>query len=111
MCFEVSEHEGAVMKSQKLLLCAFTVTATASCASTIPDSYTTDVRLKDGKAVRCEVNEAVSSQPTGTPPLTLRERNEAEVLATQPLRLLSGPWSPYPDPDTAPKLSCYEVAG
>jgi hypothetical protein len=41
----------------------------------------------------------------------LRERNEAEVLATQPLRLLSGPWSPYPDPDTAPKLSCYEVAG
>jgi hypothetical protein len=99
------------MKSLKAVLLALAVTAFASCASTVSSSYTTDVRLKDGKAVRCAVNEAVGPPPAGTPPLTLRERNEAEVLATQPLRLLSGPWSPYPDPDTAPALSCYEVPG
>ena len=102
------------MKSLKAVLLAFTVIASASCASTISSSYTTDVRLKDGKAVRCAVNEAAEaagSPAAGTPPLTLRERNEAEVLATQPLRLLSGPWSPYPDPDTAPTLSCHEVPG
>jgi hypothetical protein len=102
------------MKSLKAVLLALTVIASASCASTISSSYTTDVRLKDGKAVRCAVNEAAEaagSPSAGTPPLTLRERNEAEVLATQPLRLLSGPWSPYPDPDTAPTLSCYEVPG
>ena len=99
------------MKSVKAVLLALTVTVSASCASTISSSYTTDVRLKDGKAVRCAVNEAAGSPPAGTPPFTLRERNEAEVLATQPLRLLSGPWSPYPDPDTAPVLSCYEVSG
>lgn len=100
-----------MMKSLKAVLLALTVIASASCASTISSSYTTDVRLKDGKAVRCAVNEPASLPPTGTPALTLRERNEAEVLATQPLRLLSGPWSPYPDPDTAPTLSCYEVPG
>jgi hypothetical protein len=100
------------MKSLKAVLLALTVIASASCASAISSSYTTDVRLKDGKAVRCEVNEAAeTAPPAGTPPLTLRERNEAEVLATQPLRLLSGPFSPYPDPDTAPTLSCYEVPG
>jgi hypothetical protein len=105
------------MKSLKAVLLALTVIASASCASTISSSYTTDVRLKDGKAVRCAVNEATEaaeasgSPPAGTPPLTLRERNEAEVLATQPLRLLSGPFSPYPDPDTAPTLSCNEVPG
>jgi hypothetical protein len=102
------------MKSLKAVLLALTVIASASCASTISSSYTTDVRLKDGKAVRCAVNEAAEaagSPPAGTPPLTLREQTEAEVLATQPLRLLSGPFSPYPDPDTAPTLSCYEVPG
>lgn len=99
------------MKSLKAVLLALAVIASASCASTISSSYTTDVRLKDGKAVRCAVNEAAVSPPAGTPPLTLREKNEAEVLATQPLRLLSGPWSPYPDPDTAPQLSCYELPG
>jgi hypothetical protein len=102
------------MKSLTAVLLALTVIASASCASTISSSYTTDVRLKDGKAVRCAVNEAAEaagSPLAGTPPLTLRERNEAEVLAIQPLRLLSGPFSPYPDPDTAPTLSCYEVPG
>ena len=102
------------MKSLKAVLLALTVIASASCASTISSSYTTDVRLKDGKAVRCAVNnaaEAAGLPPAGTPPLTQRERNEAEVLATQPLRLLSGPFSPYPDPDTAPRLNCYEVPG
>jgi hypothetical protein len=100
------------MKSLTLPLLALTVIALASCTSTTTgSSYTTDVRLKDGKAVRCAVNEAAGSPFAGTPPLTLRERNEAEVLATQPLRLLSGPWSPYPDPDTAPTLNCYEVPG
>ena len=102
------------MKSLKAVLLALAVIASASCASTISSSYTTDVRLKDGKAVRCAVNEATEAAGfplAGTPPLTQRERNEAEVLATQPLRLLSGPFSPYPDPDTAPRLSCYEVPG
>lgn len=111
------------MKSLRLLMIvamAVATAATASCGSaTISSSYTTDVRLKDGKAVRCLVNEAdripsasvsASTRPSA-PALSVRERNEAEVLATQPLRLLSGPWSPYPTPDTAPKLDCYEVQG
>jgi hypothetical protein len=100
------------MKSLRLLMIVTTAVATVSCGSaTIGSSYTTDVRLKDGKAVRCQVNEADSVTPASAPALSVRERNEAEVLATQPLRLLSGPWSEYPAPDTAPKLNCYEVQG
>jgi hypothetical protein len=43
--------------------------------------------------------------------LTTRERNEAEVLALQPMRLEVGPRSPYPTPYTAPDVQCLALAG
>ncbi|HKT94891.1 MAG TPA: hypothetical protein VJS18_22220 [Paraburkholderia sp.] len=47
------------------------------------------------------------SQPAGeTAVLTRREQVEADVLATQRLRLVSGPESPYPSAYTAPSVAC-----
>lgn len=82
----------------------------AACAPAIVGPYyTMDVRLADGKPVRCAVNQAVS-QPSPPPaPLTTRERNEAEVLATQPLRMQTGPRSPYPTVYTAPDVQCFAL--
>ena len=57
-------------------------------------SYTMDVRLHDGKPVRCAVNQPLAPPNPPGPALTTRERNEAEVLALQPMRLEVGPRSP-----------------
>ena len=79
----------------------------AACAPTIVGPYyTMDVRLADGKPVRCAVNQPVHLPGPPGEPLTVRERNEAEVLATQPLRLQTGPRSPYPTVYTAPDVQC-----
>ena len=84
----------------------------AACAPTIVGPYyTMDVRLADGKPVRCAVNQPVRLPDRTPPPLSTRERNEAEVLATQPLRLQSGPRSPYPTVYTAPDVQCFELPG
>ncbi|WP_426397980.1 hypothetical protein ACS7SF_15890 [Ralstonia sp. 25C] len=74
-------------------------------------SYTMDVRLHDGKPVRCAVNQPLAPPNPPGPALTTRERNEAEVLALQPMRLEVGPRSPYPTPYTAPDVQCFALGG
>jgi hypothetical protein len=71
-----------------------------------PDSvYTTTVQLPDGKNLSCAVNQPL---PEGVPAavLSTTEQRQADVLATQPLRLLSGPTSGYPTSYTAPHVVC-----
>lgn len=72
-------------------------------------SYTMDVRLSSGKPVRCAVNQAITLPNPPPAPLTTRERNEAEVLALQPMRLEVGPRAPYPTPYTAPDVQCFAL--
>lgn len=80
---------------------------TAACVPTIAGPYyTMDIRLTDGKPVRCVVNQPVHLSGPPPEPLTMRERNEAEVLMTQPLRIQTGPRSPYPVIHTAPDMQC-----
>lgn len=82
----------------------------AACAPAIVGPYyTMDVRLADGKPVRCAVNQPVRLPDPPPAPLSTRERNEAEVLATQPLRLQSGPRAPYPTAYTAPDIQCFAL--
>ncbi len=86
------------------------VLSAAACAPTIDGPYyTMDVRLADGKPVRCAVNQPVRLPVPPPEPLTVRERNEAEVLATQPLRMQTGPRSPYPTVYTAPDVQCFAL--
>ena len=86
------------------------VIGTQSCGVRTPAySYTTEVRLRDGTLAKCAVNEKLDEGRAATV-LSVRAENEAEVLATQRLRLASGPWSPYPDPFTAPVVKCVGVA-
>jgi hypothetical protein len=68
-------------------------------------AYQTTVRLAGGNTSLCGVNEPL---PNGDAPATLtrREQTQADVLATQRLRLLSGPASDYPSPYTAPTVIC-----
>lgn len=74
-----------------------------------PDyAYSTTVQLSNGKTLRCAVNEPASVQGANMI-LSIREQTEADVLATQPLRLLSGPASDYPTPYTAPDVTCGAV--
>jgi hypothetical protein len=71
-----------------------------------PDyAYQTTIQLADGKTLKCSVNEPL---PNGDAPaaLTRREQRQADVLATQRLRVLSGPDSDYPSPYTAPTIIC-----
>ena len=78
----------------------------ASCVAAQHDyAYTTNVRLSDGRALQCAVNEVL---PVDAPAMVLstREQTEADVLATQRLRLLAGPHSDYPTPYTAPIVRC-----
>ncbi|KMW48193.1 hypothetical protein PQH03_05470 [Ralstonia insidiosa] len=83
----------------------------AACAPAIVGPYyTMDVRLADGKPVRCAVNQPVHLPAPPPAPLSTRERNEAEVLATQPLRLQSGPRAPYPTVYTAPDVQCFALS-
>ncbi|WP_275760787.1 hypothetical protein [Ralstonia pseudosolanacearum] len=88
---------------------AISVWSAVACTPVIVGpSYTMEVRLADGRPVRCAVNQPMAPvmAPGTSAPLTTRERNEAEVLATQPLRLQVGPRAPYPTPYTAPDIRC-----
>ncbi|MBV8271230.1 MAG: hypothetical protein JO067_03060 [Cupriavidus sp.] len=73
--------------------------------------YTVDVQIRDGRTVQCAVNEPPHYPAVPAPALTVEERVEAEVLATQRLRLLSGPRGPYPSGDTAPAITCFAIPG
>ncbi len=68
-------------------------------------AYSMAVRLPDGKALSCAVNEPLS-EGISRAALSTTEQRQADVLATQPLRLLSGPSSDYPTPYTAPHVVC-----
>ncbi|WP_136624675.1 hypothetical protein [Paraburkholderia sp. UYCP14C] len=87
--------------------CAVALWSTCSLAA-LPDSaYETRVQLSSGKNLLCSVNQP---QPAGEKAvLTRREQVEADVLATQRLRLVSGPFSPYPSAYTAPSVACVSV--
>lgn len=96
---------------QWLVACALAVAALSACAPISPDyAYSTTVRLPDGKIVNCDVNESPPRTGLANNGLTLTEERQAEVLATQPLRLLSGPYSEYPTPYTAPIVHCRPAA-
>lgn len=97
------------MMNRTLMLALVAVAAlwtTGSEAAQPAYSYATTVRLADGKTLNCAVNESVDVAHLSSEPLTRREQTEADVLATQRLRLLSGPTSEYPSPYTAPNVSC-----
>jgi hypothetical protein len=95
------------MKLEQLgyaLGCAAALWSTCSPAAPGDSAYETPVQLSSGKKLLCSVNKA---QPAGeTAVLTRREQVEAGVLATQRLRLVSGPFSPYPSAYTAPSVAC-----
>jgi hypothetical protein len=82
----------------------------ATCAACTPLSsdytYSTTVRLPDGKSVDCDVNTSPASTAAEPNGLSVTEERQAEVLATQRLRVLSGPYSEYPTPYTAPTVRC-----
>jgi hypothetical protein len=77
--------------------------------------YTTTVHLRDGKQAVCAVNEPLSSvggvaqgsvQTSNARTLSKRERNEAEVDVTAPLRRLPVNQNHYPTLATAPSVHC-----
>jgi hypothetical protein len=101
--------QGVLMKSQKLMLASIALAAlwtTGSEAAQPAYVYTTTVQLAEGKTLSCAVNEPADALHVSRQPLTRREQAEAGVLATQRLRLLSGPTSDYPTPYTAPNVIC-----
>ncbi|KFX64499.1 MULTISPECIES: hypothetical protein [Paraburkholderia] len=92
-----------------IVLVAVTVFGTA-CTAPQPDyTYETTVRLPDGKTARCAVNEPADAARVSSSTLDLSDQRKAEVLATQRLRVLSGPKSVYPSPYTAPVVRCVLV--
>jgi hypothetical protein len=103
------QDNGSDMKSQPLLLAVFAVAAfwTAESQAAQPNyAYSTKVHLSDGKTLNCAVNEPLTAVRNSNTTLTRRDKTEADVLATQRLRLLSGPTSEYPSPYTAPNVTC-----
>lgn len=83
------------------------LTANTACTPVSSDyAYSTTVRLRDGKTVNCDVNESAANTNPVPNGLTLTEERQAEVLATQRLRVLTGPYSEYPTPYTAPIVHC-----
>lgn len=95
------------MGTRRWLLLVASVWGAVACTPVVSGpSYTMEVRLHDGKQVRCAVNAPLVRPDPPGPVLTTRERNEAEVLALQPMRLEVGPRSPYPTPYTAPDVQC-----
>ncbi|WP_321843710.1 hypothetical protein [Paraburkholderia bannensis] len=84
--------------------CAAVLWSTNSFAAPPQSSYETAVHLSSGKDLICGVNQAAPSG--GAVTLTPGEQAQADVLATQRLRLLSGPSSPYPSAYTAPSVAC-----
>lgn len=100
------------MKSRNLILVSFTLAvlwSTGSEAAQPAYSYITTVQLADGKTLSCAVNDPAGAMHASSQQLSLREQTEADVLATQRLRLLSGPTSAYPTPYTAPTVTCGAV--
>ena len=86
------------------IVCAAALWSTCGLAAPPGSAYQTPVQLSSGKNLLCSVNEA---PPAGEPAvLTRREQVQADVLATQRLRLVSGPTSPYPSAYTAPTIAC-----
>jgi len=101
------------MKNRNLMLpslMAAALWATGSEAAQPAYVYTSIVHLSDGKTLSCGVNEPATMMRVSSQTLTRREQTEADVLATQRLRLLSGPTSDYPTPYTAPKVVCDPVS-
>jgi uncharacterized protein involved in exopolysaccharide biosynthesis len=92
-----------------IVLCATALPVSASFAATPAYVYSSTVQLASGKTLNCGVNEPLQGAGTSAAPLTRREQTEADVLATQRLRLLAGPTSPYPSPLTAPDVTCAAV--
>jgi hypothetical protein len=74
-------------------------------------SYTREIQLRDGKHVTCVVNgpapENAALAPAANNRLTIKERNEAEIIATARLRLIYRDQNQYPDRNTAPHVSCF----
>jgi len=78
--------------------------STCGLAAPPGSAYQTPVQLSSGKNLLCSVNEAPPAGELAV--LTRREQVQADVLATQRLRLVSGPTSPYPTDYTAPTVAC-----
>ncbi|WP_442807808.1 hypothetical protein [Trinickia soli] len=94
-------------RSSSVVACIAVLVAEAACTPISSDyAYSTTVRLPDGKTVDCDVNESPASASGAPNGLSLTEQRQAEVLATQRLRVLSGPYSEYPTPYTAPVIRC-----
>ena len=90
-----------------LAACVGALAACIGYSRAQPDyAYTTTVRVPDGKLVRCDVNTSPPSTAAQENGLSVTQERQAEVLATQRLRVLSGPYSPYPTPYTAPIIRC-----
>jgi len=84
--------------------CAAALWSTGSFAAPPLSSYETAIHLSSGKDLICGVNQAA---PAGASvALTPGEQAQADVLATQRLRLVSGPSSPYPSAYTSPTVAC-----
>jgi hypothetical protein len=84
--------------------CAAVLWTTCSMAAEPLSSYQTPVQLSSGKNLLCSVNGAL---PAGDKAMLSRsEQVQADVLATQRLRLISGPSSDYPSDYTAPTVEC-----
>ena len=81
-------------------------TAVGNAFAASATSYTTTVHLRDGKQVVCAVNEPASTQKITMQTLSRRDRNEAEVIATAPLRRLPNNRNNYPSPISAPRVQC-----
>jgi len=92
-----------------VVITAVALGAVACAPAIVGPYYTMDVHLADGKPVRCAVNQPARLPNPPPVPLTTLERNEAEVLATQPLRLQTGPRAPYPTVYTAPDVECFAL--
>jgi hypothetical protein len=106
-----SSKEPEMKHLKVVMLTAAAVANVAYASGRPPYAYTTDVRLSDGVALLCAVNEDPHAAGISVSPLTVRERTQADVLATQRLRLLSGPTSEYPSPYTAPSVACGSSEG
>jgi len=106
--------DSLALHAMRIALCAAGVAIVVSAqARAVPREfvYTVNVQVRDGRTVQCAVNEPPRYPPEPAPALTTDERVEAEVLATQRLRLLSGPRGPYPAGDTAPAITCFALSG
>ncbi|MGN6650374.1 hypothetical protein [Trinickia sp.] len=95
----------------RLAACAIAVATNTACTPMWSDyAYSTTVRIPDGTLVVCDVNESPADTAPPNDGLSVAQERQAEVLATQRLRLLTGPYSAYPTPYTAPIVHCRPAA-